>query len=326
MTPAGAVTDFLDGCDEYRGSSGGDSVTVALGHRVVGLRACCPRTQKALASHFRHLITDSPAEVSLTIVESDHVRTMCPPIGWGWASPHHEDATGSARFIDYTSTVVAWEPDASRVVIATRGFNSLHLAFRENVRLLFQPALSLWGIETLHGGTLGTTDTGILLVGRGGSGKSTLVAAGVSSRWSTLGDDFLLMPAGSDDDTMSLSSLFSTAKLEPSSPAAAHFPDSGDLRDGKAVVELAKRPGSVVSKQTLVGIAAVRVGTESDLRDATPDTILDALLPYSVVLTDTPTRLTTTVTRHLETVPAFRLTSGPDLDRTLSLLAEVVRQ
>jgi hypothetical protein len=324
MTPARAVTDFLDGCDEHLGGEGESHVTIVLGHRVVGLHSCCADTQEAVVSHFGHLTTDSVAEAHLTIVETDHVGSVCPAIGWRWDSPHHDDATGSARFIDYTSTVVAWEEDATRVVVATRGFGATDLAFRENVRLLLQPALSLLGIETLHGGSLGTTDRGILLIGRGGSGKSTLVSAGVHAGWSTLGDDFVLMPTGANAETMRLSSLFSTAKLEPSSPASKHYPGSNNLRDGKRVVELSRHPDSVVARQSIVGIAAVSVGPESSLRDATPHTVLDALLPYSVVLTDTPTRLTATVTHHLERVPAFHLTSGPHLHHTLSLLARVV--
>ncbi|MGI9514580.1 MAG: hypothetical protein ACR2OL_16910 [Anderseniella sp.] len=49
------------------------------------------------------------------------------------------------------------------------------------------------GIAMIHAAAIGQQGHGVLLTGKGGSGKSTLTAAAVSHGWQTVGDDFVLL-------------------------------------------------------------------------------------------------------------------------------------
>lgn len=49
------------------------------------------------------------------------------------------------------------------------------------------------GVAMIHAAAIGKDGRGVLLTGKGGSGKSTLTAAAVSDGWQTVGDDFVLL-------------------------------------------------------------------------------------------------------------------------------------
>ena len=73
----------------------------------------------------------------------------------------------------------AWEPGAPLRVF-------LHWAYR------FQ------GLRLAHAGTLGKGGAGVLLVGRGGSGKSSTVVGGVARGLESVGDDYVLIEQSPD--------------------------------------------------------------------------------------------------------------------------------
>lgn len=79
-------------------------------------------------------------------------------------------------------------------------------------------ALGAWlgtrGIQIVHAAAVGIPAGAALIVGAGGSGKSTTAAACLGSRLGFLGDDYCAVAAG---DAPRVLSLFSTAKLRPDS-------------------------------------------------------------------------------------------------------------
>lgn len=66
--------------------------------------------------------------------------------------------------------------------------------------------------DLIHAGTLGIDGGGILLAGRGGSGKSGTVLAGVMHGLDTVGDDYVLANRG---DAVTVEPLFRTLKQDP---------------------------------------------------------------------------------------------------------------
>lgn len=81
------------------------------------------------------------------------------------------------------------------------------------LRNLLKWALSRPAQGLLHAGTLGLDGQGILFVGRGGSGKSGTVLAGLSRGLASVGDDYVLARIGADG--IEALPLFHTLKCDP---------------------------------------------------------------------------------------------------------------
>jgi len=80
----------------------------------------------------------------------------------------------------------------------------------------FRPILHSWlssaGLQFVHGGAVGETDGGVLLVGRGGSGKSTTTLLCLNAGMLYAGDDYCAVDCNAP---FYLHSLYNTAKLLP---------------------------------------------------------------------------------------------------------------
>jgi hypothetical protein len=80
----------------------------------------------------------------------------------------------------------------------------------------FRPVLHSWlsglGFQFVHGGAVGENGGGVLLVGRGGSGKSTTALLCLNAGMLYAGDDYCAVDC---DTPFYLHSLYNTAKLLP---------------------------------------------------------------------------------------------------------------
>jgi hypothetical protein len=72
--------------------------------------------------------------------------------------------------------------------------------------------LSARGCIQLHAAAVGTPEGGVLLVGRGGSGKSTVALSSLGSKLLYAGDDYVAVTL---DPSPRVESLYSSGKLEP---------------------------------------------------------------------------------------------------------------
>jgi hypothetical protein len=77
----------------------------------------------------------------------------------------------------------------------------------------FRTILHVWlsrrGIQLVHGGAVGTTAGGVLVVGKSGAGKSTTALSCLDSELSYAGDDYILVKV---DPVPKILSLYSTGK------------------------------------------------------------------------------------------------------------------
>ena len=144
------------------------------------------------------------------------------------------------------------------------------------------------GILYLHGGAVGTADGGVLVVGRGGSGKSTTTLACVAAGLRYAGDDYVAVAPGPQPW---VHSLYSSGKLEDHQ--LARFPALGGAvgnleRDAgeKAVVFVEEAaPGAPIAGFPLRAILVPEIVAQTPETRAVPRpaaAALAALAPSTI--------------------------------------------
>lgn len=153
------------------------------------------------------------------------------------------------------------------------------------LRLLLAWWAAALGAQLAHGAVVGLPDVGILLTGRGGSGKSTSALSCMQRGLHTLGDDYVWIELGTSPIAFS---LYSTAKIDRTA-LETHFSSlkvhAGALDCNKAILFLAHAPAvRFVSRLPLCAVAAQRISGRASprIRTASPIEVLTALAPASL--------------------------------------------
>ena len=205
----------------------------------------------------------------------------------------------------------------------------------------FRFAMHEWfaaeGLQYVHGGAVGNEHGAVLLVGKGGSGKSTtsLVCAAAGMRY--LGDDYCLADCRTDPDQPWIHSLYGTGKLTCSEdflrlPELRNLsinPDSFERGgNSKGVYSLSRLwPKRVVTGLPLRAIMIPQVcgGVATTIEPCSRQQALLALLPSTVGqlpgCTDADCRRIVTL---VEQLPAYTLALGSDPAGIAAAVAEVL--
>lgn len=188
----------------------------------------------------------------------------------------------------------------------------------------FRQILHWWLAERdlmlLHGASVGLTHGGVLLVGRGGSGKSTCALSSLESNLLYAGDDYV---AVGQSPVPYVSSLYCSGKLQPGhAKLLPHLPPpmfGGDgSEDEKAVFYVSERFAErMCTGFPLRAVLAPRVvgGTEPRLLPMPPAHALRALAPSTLMQLRPPRPdALSWMARLLQQVPAYELQVGGPID------------
>lgn len=335
MLEAGNRHGFI----ERRYTIGGKSVRLSF----VGSALVAPLT-RALA----HLVSDRSVDPALTVYLATGDEVERPPLPWeisGNGSPagpdtdtrravHLQDERvegllevdhGAINLFDAASSVgLYWTISSERLAYFERG---------APLRAIFH----WWGLRhgwyMVHAGAVGTDRGGVLLVGKGGSGKSTAALASLGAGLDYLGDNDVLVEA---EPAPFAHGLYCSAKLEAGHlrRALPHLAPllatAGAWNGDKGLFYVDRCPGHRLSAgfplravllPRVTGApraAATRVPAAQGLLALAPSTIFQ--LPGA-----RQDRLSH-LARMLERVPTFTLDLGPNLDSVapaiLGLLSE----
>jgi len=179
--------------------------------------------------------------------------------------------------------------------------------------------LSGFGLHCIHAGAVGFTDGGALLVGRGGSGKSTSTLCCLDSNLGFVADDHCLLAAGAKPY---VHSLYSSGKLTPA-----------QLDKLSYVKPLADSPRSTAADKTVIYLAQserhkliagfpIRMvlmprifgGTATRAVPIAPVEALKALAPSTLFqLIGASQKDFRAMADLVRTVPCYRLELGTDL-------------
>ena len=201
------------------------------------------------------------------------------------------------------------------------------------MRALLHAWMREQGVQFVHGGAVGTKSGGVLLAGKGGSGKSTSVLACLDSGLKYASDDYCAI-ACSDSDRWQVYSLYNTAKLKSDSDLApfgclaAHVwnPERGP--DDKITIFLNQSfPQKLISQFPLKAVLLPVITGQTDtwIEPSSQGAALMALGPSSLAQLPAsgPSDLNS-IARLVSSTPCFRLNVGTDLTQIPDAIGELL--
>jgi hypothetical protein len=300
--------------------------TVRVGGSVIRLRfaggAMVPHVVPAL-SHLT-TTTSEPPDLTVCIWDTASTGVAIPPAVW----PRDDyglfgeiriftdryygvfQPTGVLSVIDYDDRVaILWTASAGEVPPEESA---------SPLRVILHAWLTHLGLCPLHGAAVGFADRAALMVGRGGSGKSTSSVASIASGLGYLGDDFCAVDVRAG---ITVHSLYNTAKIAahelPALPFAQSWVSGRPLSDRRSACYLAEHiPAQLVERAPVraVLLPSVTPGQdETTIEPASPAAAFLAIAPTSAVLVP---RWSSAINARfgavVRCIPAFWLRLGRD--------------
>lgn len=199
----------------------------------------------------------------------------------------------------------------------------------------FRQLLHWWlpehGKLLVHGAAVGHSAGGLLLAGRGGSGKSTCALSTLTSPLLYAGDDYVAVDVGPEPRVFS---LYCTGKLVPSHARllphlpAPTFAGDGSLEE-KSVFYVAERfPERMCGGFPLAAVVAPRVnGSAPAFTRVGAAEALSALAPSTLLqLVPAQAEALTAMAGVLRRVPAYRLDVGGPVDLLPAALERLLEE
>jgi len=301
----------------------------AIGGYTVELSFAGPSLIPSVTPAFEHLAAEPIENPALTVClwDSASTGTEMPPPPWEEAD---YVARGEIRGYSNEHIHTVFHP-GSGVLGILDARQDLALFWIRDARQLpsyesavpLRPILHRWmrghGRQLVHGGAVGTRTGGVLLAGRGGSGKTTTALACASSELAYLGDDYCMV---ANDSIPFVYSLYSSAKLDgsgirrfPHLTAAISNPDRLDTE--KAVLFLSSF-APVVTADGLpakaILLPQITERFETVLKKASRAACLAALAPSTIFQSaGADSRDFENLSRFVRQVPSYVLELGTDI-------------
>jgi hypothetical protein len=344
--PAPTLAGLQEGFDRAARAAGTDERRFTIAGGTVCIRFAGERAAEALSPAFAHLAGGGEEPSALTLHVWDAASGAGRP---AFAPPRDDDAgaapngAGASYYHEGTGFRALHQPalDALSVLSAEgdAGWfwvpDATALPYWDYTAP-FRHVLSWWlagrGCRHVHGGAVGAEEGGFLLVGPGGSGKSTTALTSLlDDRLRYAGDDYVAV--GGEDDPV-VHSLYCSGKVHREDldrlphlrPALAN-----DGRpDEKAVFFVpAAFPGRSIPSFPLRAIVLPRV-TDRRAARAVPGThaaALAALAPSTIFQLHPPRReALAQMARLVRTVPTFVLELGADVETIPDELVRLLEQ
>ena len=198
------------------------------------------------------------------------------------------------------------------------------------MRVLLHPWLCRQGLIPVHAGAVGLPNGGVLLVGKGGSGKSNTALACLESRLFYASDDFCVLRTY---PTLTVFSLFSTGKvgagdLQRLPFLASRISNPEHLQEEKALFYLNEYfPEKMLRTFPIKAILIPRVTGKSyaAIQAATPAAALASFAPSTVILAPRLAGATfQQLTGIVRRVPCYYLDVGTDPSQIPQAILELL--
>jgi len=216
---------------------------------------------------------------------------------------------------------VYWTPDASHLPIYETG---------SPLRTILHWWSGRHGRQFLHCGAVGTAKGGVLLLGKGGSGKSTTALSCLNSRLSYVSDDYCLVET---EPAPYVYNLYNTAKLSADGiqlvPHLKQAISNVDrLQTEKALFFLHRcHPKKIVAGFPVRALLMPRVtgGFDTMIKAASPAAALSALAPSTMnQLAGAGAATLQVMKRLVDQVPCYHLELGTDSDQIPRVISKLL--
>lgn len=327
--------------------------TIELFYHIGGHTICLRFAGDALISRitpaFNHLLAAPTTSPDLTICLWDRASTgirmtllskLFRYMSWHWQES--VDGRGELKGFNSERIRAALHPGPNIVSVLDLQQN-LALYWVENAEQIvwfetgspLQKILHWWMAQHkrqfVHAGAVGTSDGGVLLVGKGGTGKSTTTLACLQSGLSYVGDDYCLIAT---EPSPYVYSLYNTAKLKGDEDLA-RFPhltgrvyNPARAEDEKIMLFLYDHcPDKVVKGLPLQAILLPQVTgqIETTLKSTTSGLALGALAPSTIVqLPGAGQTALRMMSQLVKQVPCYILKVGTDLHNIPGAILKVL--
>jgi hypothetical protein len=327
-----------------------------IGGHSIRLTSPSPRVADKMGAALAHLRIEAQADPDLTICLWDSAGPRArpkPPSPWGWYAEHHGD--GRIPNMRYNSHGELTDFCSARVYTAFRIWTQklrvldseqgLAYYWTEDIDQIpgyefcapFRKILAWWmsarSQQIVHAAAVGTEDAGVLLAGKGGTGKSTTALACLGSPLRYAGDDCCLLV---DGEPPRINSLYNSAKLKTPRelmrfPGLAEVVQDATFPDGEKVFMFLQqhRPSFLSAGFPIRALLVPRVaGTASTRLEPVSSAMgLAALAPSTLRLFPGLERdATRRMARFVSQVPCYRLLVGTDLRRIPEVILELLER
>ena len=345
----GVVEERLEGleasfeaAERSTGPASADRFVIAGGSVV--LRFASPALRERLTPAFEHLAVGSADtnEPELTVHLWDSASTGAVPPPRPAVPADH--AQGALYHFHEPPLRAAYMPGLETLSVLDEGgrrawhwvadaFSQPYWDQASPIRQILFWWLDSRGCIQVHGGAVGLASGGVLLVGKGGPGKSTVALSSLASELLYAGDDYVaVMP----EQSPWVHSLYNSGKLEPHhvrGPLSHLLPllsNAEQLETEKAVLYAEKHfPERTTSGFPLRAILAPSVQPEVEHRmvEMSPATAFAALAPSTILQLHTASPSTfSAMSRLVASVPCYRFEVGPDIASIPAAIADFLRR
>jgi hypothetical protein len=295
-----------------------------------------PALESRLAPAFGHLATTGTTpNLQIVLWDTESTGITMPPPPWAWrAFSRNEVHIGNRIKIVYngeSGSLIMFDAMSRQGVYWIRQADNVPY-YETGAPLL---AVMHWWLasnscQLVHAGAVGNEDGGVLLVGRGGSGKSTTALACLSGGLDFAADDYCVLTTGSDH----VYSLYCSAKLAadstrrlPGLVSAIHRPGTGPTEKTLFIMNRLV-PERLSAGFPLHAILLPRVdgATATKLSPMPPARALRALAPSTIFqLAGAGGDAFQTLASIVRRVPCFEIAVGTDLSQIPAVIRRLLK-
>ncbi len=289
---------------------------------------------EGLASYFHraiaHLETSAQdPDLSIKVTEG---KTLSRPF-WNWDSldskgniPH--DSHYVLNFQHWHGLFQIFDPETQKAFIHIDSLEELpqwyrSFSFRSVVDWYFQYT----DFQPVHSACVSRENRGVLIVGQGGSGKSTTALACLQANFDYLGDDFIL----ADSASATAFSLYNVAKIDENSQH--FFQGFGDYRnlpgdDEKVQLYLTEQLPEQMAKQTSIKailVPKVVNSASTEFHALSHQDVLQALAPSTLeLLNSNGSRAFQKMARMCRNIPGYAMHLSRDMAEIPNSIAQLL--
>lgn len=293
-----------------------------------------------LTPALQHLEINAPEDVSLTIGIFDRTTTGLSIPQLPWSAAGHR-GPGAVEYCRHGQFHIAFQRDIGVVSIgdlsSRRAFfwagNPESLPSYERCSPL-RKIMHWWmlqhGVQMIHAAAVGTAEGGVLIAGKGGSGKSSSALACLDSSLRYLSDDYCLLR---DDPVPHVFSMYNSVKIEEDN--LFRFPRLKPLFSGASRADAEKPylflyqhcPEKLVRNFPVLALLVPRIsaGRDTTLTPVSPARGLTALAPSTLFqfpgAGEDSFRIMAGFTRK---TPSYLLELGADVSRLPHIITELL--